>query len=332
MTISFAKCRPRPAGSLAQRTVPACEQGRRAGSPSQEQRERARQLLSQEIDFVPNTEFRVWHAAGEGGPSPATSAGHPEGQATSPNRMPKDMPAHLARLCEGDLLTAPQERYLFQRMNYLKYRANAFRSALDPDRFDSRQLEEAERWLAEANQIRDRILKANMRLVISIVKKYVTPHQSFDDMLSDGTMSLMKAVSKFDYDRGFRFSTYAYRSISRTACRSIMDHRRISQRHLQANEDINELADDHEDTSRREAGWASKRAAVERMLHGLDGRERFIISGRYALDGQGKEQSFQNLADVLGLSKERTRQLEQRAFSKLRRLVNDTETQELIDE
>ena len=66
-----------------------------------------------------------------------------------------------------------------------------------------------ERFLAAAQAIRDHIIKANMRLVISVVKKFVTPQHSFDDMLSDGIYSLMQAVDKFDFDRGFRFSTYA---------------------------------------------------------------------------------------------------------------------------
>ena len=48
-----------------------------------------------------------------------------------------------------------------------------------------------------------------MRLVISVVKKFVTPQHSFDEMLSDGIMTMLYAIDKFDYDRGFRFSTYA---------------------------------------------------------------------------------------------------------------------------
>ena len=65
-----------------------------------------------------------------------------------------------------------------------------------------------------------------MRLVMSIVKKFVTPQHSFDDMLSDGICTLMQAVEKFDYDRGFRFSTYAYRSIARNAYRSVTTARK----------------------------------------------------------------------------------------------------------
>ena len=60
-----------------------------------------------------------------------------------------------------------------------------------------------------------------MRLVMSIVKKFVTPQQAFDELLSDGILTLMQAIEKFDFDRGFRFSTYAYRSIARNAYRCV---------------------------------------------------------------------------------------------------------------
>ncbi len=57
--------------------------------------------------------------------------------------------------------------------------------------------------LGQARAIRDHIIQANLRLVMSIVKKFVTPSQSFDELLSEGTVTLMQAVEKFDFDRGF---------------------------------------------------------------------------------------------------------------------------------
>ena len=115
-------------------------------------------------------------------------------------------------------------------MNYLKFRANSLRSRLDPDRPDSEAVERCERLLKAANLLRDRIIRSNMRLVIAVVKKFVTPQHSFDDMLSDGMYSLMQAVEKFDYDRGFRFSTYAYRAIARNAYRTVTDRYKASSR------------------------------------------------------------------------------------------------------
>jgi RNA polymerase primary sigma factor len=66
-------------------------------------------------------------------------------------------------------------------MNYSKYRVNVLRTQLDPARPDFELVEKAETFLRIANRIRDHIVQANMRLVMSIVKKYVTPQYSFDE-------------------------------------------------------------------------------------------------------------------------------------------------------
>ena len=90
-------------------------------------RSRANKLLDHEIDFISSGEFRrpdarrrILGLEGAGGPSVSAPV---EG------KLPKDLPAHLARLCESRLLTASEEQELFRRMNYLKYRANALTSA-----------------------------------------------------------------------------------------------------------------------------------------------------------------------------------------------------------
>jgi RNA polymerase primary sigma factor len=278
---------------------------------------RTRQFLEHEIDFVPNRQFRSEKAqlAILGQPLPAermTPAAH----------LPRDLPAHLARLCEAELLSAEGEAMLFRRMNYLKFRANVVRAQLNPDRPNRQQLEVAQAMLAEATEIRGRIIRANMRLVISIVKKFVGPQNSFDDMLSEGTMSLMHAVDKFDFDRGFRFSTYAYRAIARNAYRTIMDRHRDSSRFASGSEDVLfDVVDEHDSGWISEHTWNRLRKQMGSMLDQLDRREQFIIRSRFALGAHRKVRTFQSLADRLGISKERVRQLEQRAVDKLRRMA-----------
>ena len=71
-------------------------------------------------------------------------------------------------------------------MLFRSFRANALRSRINLENVDSRSIEAIDRLLLRSQTIRDRILQANTRLVMSIVKKFVTPQQSFDDMLSDG--------------------------------------------------------------------------------------------------------------------------------------------------
>jgi len=288
-------------------------------------RRRTIELLRTEIDFIPNPEFNAWDGDDEGIADDLLREA--DGQTTAPS----DLPAHLRRMCDAELLTHDQETALFREMNYLKFRANAIRSHLDPDRLNPPAVAEIDTLLAKARLIRDHLIKANMRLVMSIVKKFVTPQQSFDEMLSEGILTLMQTVEKFDYDRGFRFSTYAYRSIARSSYRSVTAARKESARLTRDAEDwAFEQADPSTSSSMSDQVWGSLRELTASMLEKLDRRERFIIRSRYALGAHRKVRTFQFLADKLGVSKERVRQLEQRAVNKLRTLAGEYELDELF--
>lgn len=281
---------------------------------------RARQLLGREIDFIDSDEFRRPNAnrrildeqAIRGEASDEKSGG----------KLPKDLPGHLARLCEARLLSAQEERNLFQRMNYLKYRANVCRARLNPDEPDAESLDEIERLLEHAARIRDRIIKSNMRLVIAIVKKFVTPKHSFDELLSDGIVSLMQAVDKFDCGRGFRFSTYAYRAIARKCYRTVSDqHKENSRFDAAVSEDLTSLPERDRCSALDEYEQQRMRTELDNLMHRLDRREQFILRGRFALGPHRAVRTFQCLADRLGVSKERVRQLERRAVAKLQAMA-----------
>jgi RNA polymerase primary sigma factor len=286
----------------------------RTGEVSESLRRRTHKLLQTEIDFIPNRSFLTADADAK---IPA------EDQATCPeasrdSRLPRDLPVHLARLCQSKLLSAEEETRLFRRMNFLRFKANAIRSSFDPDDPDAEAIERVERFLSEAQAIRDRIVQSNMRLVMSVVRKFVTPQHSFDDMLSEGIYSLMQAADKFDYDRGFRFGTYAYRVIARNAFNKIKDgQKEVARFSVNAKEAVLDAPDERESSSSQNATWERLRGLLAKFMDRLDRREQLIIRSRYALGARRKVRTFQRLADKLGVSKERVRQLEQRAVAKL---------------
>ena len=234
------------------------------------------------------------------------------------------MPTHLAGMCERALLTPDQERSMFQRMNYLRYRAAKLLGLeTTKSRVCQWDFERAEGLLRAANWHRDNIVQANLRLVISIVKKFANNQCSFDDLLSDGIIALMRAVEKFNYDRGFRFSTYATQVVRRNCYRMVMDRQ---EERLKVTNSVYEpgldVADDVRSPTMSESRWSTMRQHLGALLDQLDRREKFIIRARFSLGGHRRVQTLQSLADALGVSKERVRQLEKRAMDKLRILAD----------
>ncbi len=230
-----------------------------------------------------------------------------------------DLPVHLARLCETKLLTPDEEKVLFFRMNFLKYRALQLRTMVDPSKPDDWLLRRIDGLMKASDWHRDCIVKSNMRLVISIIKKFVNQHNGFDDLLSDGIVAVLRAVEKFDVALGFRFSTYATQVVRRNTYRKVMEKQKERQKNIASlSENGLDFSDDQKSSSMSEERWHALRNRLALMLDHLDRREKFIIRARFSLGGHRKVQTLQRLADVLGVSKERIRQLEKRALDKLR--------------
>jgi len=113
-----------------------------------------------------------------------------------------------------------------------------FRMPLEDFKDDYKQLRE---WLDKALKAKTEMVEANLRLVISIAKKYTNRGLSFLDLIQEGNMGLMKAVEKFEYRRGYKFSTYATWWIRQAITRSIADQARTIRIPVHMIETINKL-------------------------------------------------------------------------------------------
>lgn len=290
---------------------------------------RTKRIFATEIDLIGNEGFDDPSAESEIMGTTLFGSGLQEVIKARATRL-TDLPAHLARLCETRLLTPEEERILFRRMNYLRHLASKRKQALTVENANDWSLKRIDALVRASDWYRDLIVKSNMRLVISIVKKFVNPNNVFDDLLSDGIVGLMRAVDKFDYDLGFRFSTYATQVVRRNAYRIVMQKQK---ERLKVTTSIQESGIDVSDSKTESSisikRWDELRGKLGIMLDHLDRREKFIVRARFSLGGHRSVQTLQRLADKLGVSKERVRQLEKRALDKLRGMVSEAALPEI---
>ena len=279
---------------------------------------RTRRLLETRIDFVPHPSFDdpATHPIILN-PAPAISRGRRDVARVKP-------PASVSWIVEGvygdPLLTREQEVHLFQKMNFLKHQATRYRGAINPAKVTAADLDLVEAFQAEALEVRNQIIRANLRLVVSLVKKLCRYDRDLAELVSDGYVALMRAVEKFDFSRGYKFSTYASLVIINNTLRdSTSDHRR--DRLLTGTEATLKAAPDHRsDDCPCEMEQDNAREAIRRMLLRLNDRERKIIASRFGLEGICQKTLVQ-LGKELGITKERVRQLENRARDKLRHMA-----------
>ena len=295
---------------------------KRASKDSPAWKSRARKLASLETQWIHNESFQSPDAElailnlGALGQAPA-----PNHQSWKPVRT---LPAHLARLCEAALLKPEEERLLFRRMNYAKYRSDQLRRQLDPARPDRGLIRKLESLLEQARADRDRIVQANLRLIVSLAKKFATPAFTFDVLLSEGIATLLKAVEKFDYNRGYRFSTYATLAVRRSLYRWVKQAHRDQQRFASAEDNTFQATPESgSGGGLTEVRYRELSQALAGLLERLDTRERQIISRRFGLEYNGEIPSLQDLAVEFGVCKERIRQLEKRALDRLRAMAGD---------
>jgi RNA polymerase primary sigma factor len=158
---------------------------------------------------------------------------------------------YLKEMARVPLLTSDEETVLAKRLE--KGRKAAKRLRKVP--YNSDEGDQLKAEVRDGDKARDHLIKANTRLVVSIAKKYMGQGVPFSDLIQEGNLGLMKAVEKFDYRRGYKFSTYATWWIRQAITRALADQGRTIRVPVHMSDRIRKL---HQVSRQLEQTWGRK--------------------------------------------------------------------------
>jgi RNA polymerase primary sigma factor len=262
---------------------------------------------------------------------------------------------YLKEIGKVPLLTAEQEVILAKAIEEGEGATAEIDKATDGGRkLSPPRLRELQRTERQGQLAKKKLIEANLRLVVSIAKRYVGRGMLFLDLIQEGNLGLIRAVEKFDYTKGYKFSTYATWWIRQAITRAIADQARtilgreptpeeigremefspekvreilkVSQEPVSLETPIGEEEDSHlgdfiEDSDAvvpvDAASFILLQEQLDSVLHTLSEREKKVIQLRFGLT-DGHPRTLEEVGREFGVTRERIRQIESKTLSKLR--------------
>lgn len=227
-------------------------------------------------------------------------------------------------------LTADQENHLFIKLNYARYRIRRLVKSRCTKPITMAFAREVLRWRKRELTVRSQITQANLPLVLGMAKRAKANQVEFAELIGEGNMALVRSVDKFDCARGFKFSTYACRSIlksfARIALRTNRYRARFPVEFDPALEKGSHLAQCREAT-RVHCLDHLREAILHPEANGaLSEIEKRVLRTRFgihATPGAAEPLTLEKVGEILGLTKERIRQIQNKALRKLKTALED---------
>jgi RNA polymerase sigma factor (sigma-70 family) len=224
------------------------------------------------------------------------------------------------------LMKGPEERLMFLRFNYSKLRLAKLQRLIKKNGLTRKRAEEFLFWHRRFEHFREYLVRTNLALVLAMAKRTRLGDVDFAEIVSEGNMALIRAVDKFNVDRGFKFSTYACRAIlkafSRTALKSSR-HRTRFPVEFEPEMEKSDWTDRRRDAVEEDCIDELK-AIVDRNLADLSQVEETVIRRRF--NWKQEEESpltLEEVGQIIGVTKERVRQIQNKALMKIRTVMEE---------
>ena len=224
------------------------------------------------------------------------------------------------------LMTAAEEKLMFMRYNFSKVRLSRVQEEVVKNGLTKEQALLAVEWHHKMEHFREYLTRTNLALVLAMAKRTRLGDIDFAEIVSEGNMALLRAVDKFNVDRGFKFSTYACRAILKAFSRTAQKHSRHRMRfpvEFEPEQERSDWSNTKRDAVQEDIVDELKQV-VDRNLAQLSNIEQTVIKQRFNWNQtQDTPLTLEEVGRIIGVTKERVRQIQNKALIKIRRIIED---------
>ncbi|HEX8325170.1 MAG TPA: sigma-70 family RNA polymerase sigma factor [Tepidisphaeraceae bacterium] len=224
------------------------------------------------------------------------------------------------------LMKAPEEKLMFLRYNFCKVKLTRIQEEAKKAGLTKDLALQAVEWHHKMEHFREYLTRTNLALVLAMAKRTRLGDIDFAEIVSEGNMALLRAVDKFNVDRGFKFSTYACRAILKAFSRTAQKHSRHRMRfpvEFEPEQEKSDWSDKKRDAVQEDIVDELKQI-VDRNLAQLSNIEQTVIRQRFNWNqAQDTPLTLEEVGRIIGVTKERVRQIQNKALIKIRRIIED---------